>query len=113
MISETVSKLERIRALNDHLRRSFIGGKVVATRGVTALDNDDFLILLNLLNDFDDFTPDNDPHGEHDFGAVMLNGARYFWKIDYYDPTLTSGSADPSDDSITTRVLTIMRADEY
>ena len=62
---------------------------------------------------FDAFTPDNDPHGERDFGAFEHNGERIFWKIDYYDRSMTKGSEDPSDPKQTVRVLTIMLASEY
>jgi Protein of unknown function (DUF3768) len=62
---------------------------------------------------FQAFTPDNDPHGERDFGAIEHNGNRVFWKIDYYDPSLTRHSDDPADPSKTVRVLTIMLASEY
>ena len=62
---------------------------------------------------FDDFTADNDPHGEHDFGSFDLAGDKFFWKIDYYDPTLEFGSDDPADPTKTTRVLTLMLAAEY
>jgi hypothetical protein len=62
---------------------------------------------------FDAFTPDNDPHDEHDFGAFEHNGQRIFWNIDHYDSTMTKGSEDPSDQQKTVRVLTIMLASEY
>ncbi|MEQ8826157.1 MAG: DUF3768 domain-containing protein, partial [Parvibaculum sp.] len=62
---------------------------------------------------FDDFTPDNDPHGEHDFGSVRIDENAIFWKIDYYDRSMEAGSPDPADPEVTTRVLTIMLADEY
>jgi hypothetical protein len=56
---------------------------------------------------------DNDPHGEHDFGAFEVAGVRFFWKIECYDRAMEFGSEDPSDPAQTTRVLTIMLADEY
>jgi hypothetical protein len=62
---------------------------------------------------FEAFTPGDDPHGEHDFGAIKHAGVRYFWKIDYYDLAKQFGSPDAADPTVTTRVLTIMRADEY
>jgi hypothetical protein len=68
---------------------------------------------LALVRRFDAFTPDNDPHGEHDFGSFTHQGRKLFWKIDYYDKACEFGSEDPADPSKTTRVLTIMLAEEY
>jgi hypothetical protein len=62
---------------------------------------------------FSDFTPENDPLGEHDFGSFTLVGRRFFWKIDYYDKQLQYGSESPADPCVTTRVLTLMLACEY
>ena len=62
---------------------------------------------------YDDFTEDNDPYGEHDFGAFELEGQKLFWKIDYYDLELRFGSDDPGDPDKTRRVLTILLAEEY
>jgi len=68
---------------------------------------------LALVRRFEDFTPDNDPHGEHDFGSFTHGGQKLFWKIDYYDSACEFGSENPADAAQTTRVLTIMLADEY
>ena len=46
---------------------------------------------------FKAFTADNDPCGEHDFGAFDHQGQRIFWKIDYYAPDMEHGSEDPAD----------------
>jgi hypothetical protein len=55
----------------------------------------------------------NDPYGEHDFGALTVEDRKIFFKIDYYDRALAGGSPDPADPRVTTRVLTIMLAEEY
>ena len=65
------------------------------------------------MSQFSEFTPDNDPHGEHDFGSFTLVGREFFWKIDYHDRDMIHGSQDPADPEKTTRVLTIMLASEY
>ena len=62
---------------------------------------------------FDDFNADNDPHGEHDFGAFQIEHLKFFWKIDYYDKDLCYGSENPTDPDVTERVLTLMLAEEY
>lgn len=84
------------------------------TAGVQALAPEKQVELIRLVRCFDQFTPDNDPYSEHDFGRVTLDdGEDYFWKIDYYDPTLTRHSDDPASPNATRRVITIMRSDEY
>ena len=113
MTSTTVSSTDRIRALNDDFRRTFVGGLVMITAGVEAMPAEQRKSLLAKVRAFDDFTEDNDPHGEHDFGAIDEGGVRYFWKVDCYDRATEFGSPDPADPAVTTRVLTIMRADEY
>lgn len=62
---------------------------------------------------FTDFTADNDPHGERDFGAFEHRSTRIFWKIDYYAPDMEHGSENPADPKQTIRILTIMLASEY
>ncbi|GAA0273386.1 hypothetical protein LNAOJCKE_4858 [Methylorubrum aminovorans] len=108
-----MSRTTAIQRLNDALRSQLTGGRLMLTPGVSQLAPLDRLAVLNLMRDFSAFTPDNDPHGEHDFGSVEHKGTRYFWKIDYYDLQLAMHSPDPADPAVTVRVLTLMRADEY
>jgi hypothetical protein len=105
--------MNKIAFLNDGLRRTFACGKVVMTRGVASLAEETQTQVLERVRHFDDFNPENDPRGEHDFGSFELAGVSYFFKIDYYSPDMQGGSQDPADPEKTARVLTIMRADEY
>ena len=103
---------EKIRALNDAFRTTMTGGRGMMTAGVDALPSDVKAMVIRRVATFSEFTPDNDPHGEHDFGSFELGGRKFFFKVDYYDPTLTYGSEDPADPAKTTRVMTIMLAEE-
>jgi hypothetical protein len=103
---------EKIRQLNDAFRMTFKGGRVHVTNGLAG--RPDIVEILRAVRTYDDFGPDNDPYGEHDFGAFKAsNGDLIFFRIDYHASDLQMGSEDPSDESITCRVLTVMRADEY
>ena len=106
---------DRIRELNDAFRKSLDPnlGKVVMTSGVSALPSDVRAMAIRKTKTFDAFTADNDPHGEHDFGGFELAGQRFLFKIDCYDSSLEMGSDDPADPAKTTRVLTLMLAEEY
>jgi hypothetical protein len=118
-----MSNTNPIAELNDRFRRqlmmplffepSIIPGKVVITAGVNAIPAVDRMEVLFEVRNFNDFTPDNDPYGERDFGSFEYKGQRIFWKIDYYAPDMQHGSEDPADPKKTVRVLTIMLADEY
>jgi hypothetical protein len=114
-MSPLPARVLRIRELNDQLRRFPLPpiGELFLTEGVMALPVNERIQILDKVVKFEAFTPDNDPHGEHDFGAFEQDGTRYFWKIDYYDLSDTRHSSDPSNPEVTNRVLTIMRADEY
>lgn len=103
----------RIRELNDQFRRTGDGGRQLITPGIMELGMRALMEIHQLVVDYDDFSADNDPYGEHDFGALTFQGEKVFWKIDYYDATLAAGSPDPADPEVTMRVLTIMLANEY
>lgn len=104
-----------IQRLNDSFRQSFAGGRVLLTPGVQELGSDSIPDLLGRIQTYPaaKFDSGNDPYGEHDFGSLEYMGTKYFWKIDYYDTNLEFHADNPADSSLTRRVMTIMRADEY
>src|SRR4051812_19944473 len=108
-----MSDKARIRELNDAFRRSLTGGTVVLTAGVAALPDPMKAQVLDRVMSFTDFDGDNDPHKEHDLGTFEIEGESYAWKIDYYNEEGEGLSEDPSDLEKTTRVLTIMLAEEF
>ena len=108
------TKLDRIRELNDLLRTTLSeGGRLVMTRGIAVLPPDDQLEVLKAVVQFTDFNSDNDPRREHDCAVLTAAGHRIIWKIDYYDAGLKFLSRDPSNPTVTRRVLTVMLASEY
>ena len=102
-----------IRQLNDRLRCQGIGGLVVITQGVKALGEIGVANVMRSVMAFGAFTRDNDPHQEHDCATIDVDGRQIIWKIDYYDKNLAHHSPDPTDPSVTERVLTIMLAEDY
>lgn len=118
MQERNISK--QIAAQNDRFRR-FFGlpgasalGQAVITAGIDALTDEQKAEILTRVRAFDTFTEANDPHGEHDFGSLEIDGVgRVFWKIDLYDVNYQKGSEAPADLAVTRRVLTVMLAEEY
>ncbi len=108
---DTNTRRDRIRELNDNARRLLIGARVYVTRGIAALPVDDQALIFSRVCSFNQFTPENDPYGEHDFGAFDHNGVHIFWKIDclYEESEVKGADGQPA----ITRVLTIMLADEW
>lgn len=99
--------ITQISQKNDLMRKTFIGCRVLITRGVNALDNKTKERVIEAVQNFNDFNENNDPYGEHDFGKVVVDDEEYFWKFDYYDDEYKYFKEDGN------RVLTIMRVDEY
>jgi len=116
-------KIEKIALLNDELRKKLITGelfkadskdKAYITRGASMFANGmNRMQFLNNVALYKNFTEDNNPHGERDFGNFMYQKEKIFWKIDYKDNAMMYHSPDASDPSQTIRVLTIMKASEW
>lgn len=114
--SEGPERHEVIARGNDVFRKTFnpMMGEVLMTRSVSTLDEMSQRQLIMLVQGFNTFTEDNDPHMEHDFGSIDFGGTTYFWKIDLYDrETRSVYSPDPTDPNLTLRVLTIMEASDW
>jgi hypothetical protein len=107
------TKTEAIRSLNDELRQNLSAGTALITAGVAALGPEVVARIVKTIAVYDDFCHANDPYEEHDFGSFEVEGSTIFFKIDYYDKSRSYHSPDPSDPSITERVITIMLAEEY
>ena len=120
----------RIARLNDQARQAMgVACTAVATVGFTSLPETDQSCVRELIETFDAFDENNDPHGERDFGTIyqLADGRwtterpqlrddereRVFWKLDYYDRQMEFASEDAANPAITRRVLTIMLSDEY
>lgn len=103
--------IKKVAALNDAARQTFTECRVLMTPGIQALYQTQAVAAR--VQDYNDFSERNDPYGERDFGSFAFCGETIFWKIDYFDLDLQMHSPDPSDPTVTTRVLTIMLAHEY
>ncbi|WP_128935503.1 DUF3768 domain-containing protein [Bradyrhizobium zhanjiangense] len=104
---------DRIRMLNDELRQHLLGGGAVITTGIAELGAEAVKRLVKTIAAFDDFCQANGSYQEHDYGVFEFEGTQVAFKIDYYDKSLTFHSPNPADPSVTERIITIMRADEY
>ena len=121
--NKKLPKIEKIALLNDELRKKLITGelfkadskdKAYITRGASVFVNGmNRMQFLNNVALYRNFTEDNNPHGERDFGNFMYQKEKIFWKIDYKDNAMMYHSPDASDPSQTIRVLTIMKASEW
>ena len=96
-----------IAELNDAFRRTT--RRIVITPGVGEFD--DLLALIMAVRTFDDFNEDNDPHLEHDFGALDWHDERTYWKIEYFNKELTAWE-DPLSPECE-RIMTVGLLSEY
>lgn len=91
---------------NDLLRQSIpivlSPNLLVITHGIACFTSDEVAEILQKVKDFDEFTSDNDPWGEHDFGLFDYKGNKIYWKIDDY-----AGYNNMN------LVLTVLLAEEY
>ena len=117
--------LTQMQMRNDIFRKAVLSrpqtrGKVAFTQGVRALPKDVFQQVINEIKTYSDFPAGNDPHKEHDFGVVQLEGhPKVYWKIDYFEnancdmPENEEWGENESDFLTAYRLMTVMLAEEY
>lgn len=107
---------------NDRFRTTWgadftVPGQIMLTRSVADLSPAAKAIIMQRVQTFSEFSEDNDPYGDHTFGAfefeIAGNSYHIFWKIDLYDKDYSMGSDNPADVAVTRRVLTVLHASEY
>ena len=117
-----IDRAAKIAEQNDLFRTTWgadpsVQGQIVVTQGVSALSVIVQMRIMGAVKAFATFTEDNDPYGDHTFGAFEVTDEGevllLFWKIDLYDTDYTFGSDTPEDTAVTRRVLTIMQRREY
>ena len=101
---------QNISQKNDQLRKRIplvpMSNQFMMTNFVTSLPEKQLLSLFSKVANFNDLNEDNNPHEEHDsFGVI--DGQKYFLKIDYYDEDLEFYQEDG------VRVITLMQASDY
>ena len=87
-------RLTRTEVLNDTFRSSVVAGGVTITQGIAALCAEVRAEVLRRVR------------------AFNLLASKFCWNLVCHDRDLHCSSPDPADPSVTTRVLTVMRADE-
>ena len=107
MVSALDVQAATVAVLNDRFRRSGFG--VTMTLGIQAMS--DVSGLMDRVRDYKMFNESNDPYGEHDFGKLIWENEKVFWKIDYYDQNLEYGEEPLALGC--KRLLTVMLANEY
>ena len=117
-LAPEVGALSPVARLNDAFRASLGGaggppGRVVVNRAVAASGDGFVARALEAVRAFQAFDPDNDPNGEHDFGAVCVDGVTLWFKIDVYDADYEYGAENPADPVASRRVLTNLLPDDY
>jgi len=107
------STAQTIAAQNDDFRLHPNKGTLCLTAGIRALGDLCVKEIIGKVRNFNNFNENNDPYGEHDFGAFDYQGKKIFFKIDNYDTDFLFLSPDVTNPRVTNKVLTVMLAEEY
>lgn len=117
-IATSSDRTEQIARLNDRARHGLDRtARIVVTSGLMAelageKTADWILAQARLMGAMRrcQFAKDSP---ERDFASFEVQGTKVLMKIDYYDQDLEHGSEDPGDSTMTRRVVTLMRSEDY
>jgi Protein of unknown function (DUF3768) len=99
-----MTRLERIRILNDNYRSTLaMGGGVLMSRDFYALPATTKRNAFDRIVHYRKFAP----NGQHDAGLVITNGQAIAWRIEYRAVDFKNPSPDPSDPDKTIRILIV------
>lgn len=105
--TEISTDIRKICRLNDNFRKRSSDENIYTSLGVAKLGSRAIEEIINQIRSTNDFEVDNSRLGQHNFGSVSTGNNIVYWRIDYYDKDEEDVSPDPSDASVTTRVMTI------
>lgn len=102
---------------NDMFRTTLIRAKwnrLIFSEAVANSDEDVKQEIITALREYKcpPKGPESNPYGENDFGKFTVRGEDYFFKFDYYHPSMEYG-ADQYNDEEVVHVLTVMETSEY
>jgi Protein of unknown function (DUF3768) len=103
---------ERIRALDDHLRKNPTADVAIMTPGIAALGQEATDRIIKTITTFDDFCCANDPTEDNRTGSFEAEGRTILYKIDHYERLPESPSPKPADQMDRVRIITVMLAEE-
>lgn len=108
-LTNTMTRHQKIIALNDGVRTTFEGGIVLLSLGVLKVTNQNTEELKKTLAAYNRF---EGPQDEHDYGETSFRGKQIVWDIGSYDKALEDLSPDPANPNVTARFMTVYLKDE-
>jgi hypothetical protein len=103
---------ERIRALDDHLRKNPTADVAIVTPGIAALGQEAADRIIRTITAFDDFCCANDPDEDHDTGSFEAEGRTISFKIDHFERAPESAAPELAGQLDRVRIITLMLAEE-
>ena len=103
---------DRVRTLDDHLRKHPTSDIAIMTPGIAALGQEAADRIIKTIVTFDDFCHANDPREDHDNGSFEAEGRTILYKIDHYERLPESPTQKPADQMDRVRVITVRLAEE-